>query len=143
MTRPIWVQFSVATTINATGTTAVDLLTGHLTQLQASERTVVAIKGYTIVQASTVASVTPDVFSVHQGFTVGSDNLVAADFPDMATDGLINPGWMHREFFRGVVTGDGTNSTQVYNFRSSLDVKSKRSLQGMGDQTLWLIHRTE
>ncbi len=110
MVRPVWLQFNVGVGINATGTTAVDVLAGHLDTLQQSERTVVAIKAQTCVFASTVNGVTPDSFVVHLGITTGPSTLVSSDFPDLGTDGIVNPGWMYRDHVSGVVGGDGTES---------------------------------
>ncbi len=137
--RPIWVQFRHSQAISATGITAVDLLGGHIDALQQSERTVVAVKGWVGIDAGTVASPTPDSFELHWGLVTGVNTLVAADFPLLDLDGSVNPGWMYREQYRGVVTGDGTQGIQVFNSNRPFDVKAKRSLAGVGIQTLFLI----
>ena len=139
--RPIWIQFNAAVTINTTGTTAIDLLDGHIDTLQQSERTVVAVKASLLVDASTVAGATPDSFRVNAGLTVGPSTMVAADFPDLDTDGIVAPGWMWRRTVGGVVTGDGTNSTQVFSYNGEVDASSKRSLKGIGLRTLWVVYR--
>ncbi len=139
--RPVWLQFNNGVTFSSTGTTSTDLLTGHLTTLNQSERTIVSIRGSVGVFASTVASATPDSFDLQWGLTSGPSSMVAADFPDLATDGVVNPGWMYRELYTGVVTGDGTNSLQVYNSNRPFEVKAKRSLQGIGLTTLWMVVR--
>ncbi len=139
--RPVWLQFRSDNAITATGTAIVDLLAAHLDQLQISSRTVVAIKGSMGVQASSV-SATPDSFDVQAGFFVGNNNLVAADVPVLTTDGVVNPGFMWRRQVIGVTSGDGTNRIQVFTDNYDFDVRSKRSLAGIGDQTLWLHLRT-
>ena len=141
MVKPIWVQFDIGFAISAAGTAVSDLLSAHLDDLQQSSRTVVAIKGSLDVTASST-SATPDTFKAIYGLTVGSDNLVAVDFPDLSVAGLINPGWMWRQSVAGVSTGDGTNRIQTFNRQYDIDVKSKRSLAGVGGQTLWLVART-
>jgi len=140
-TRPVWLQFSTSVSMNSVGSTVVDLLAGHLDDLQQSSRIVVAIKGQASVEAVS-NSVTPDLFEVAYGFMTGNSNLVAADFPVLTVDGVINPGWMYRYHQAGVTVGDGTSPIQTYNHVNEFDVRSKRSLQGVGLQTLWLFVRT-
>ncbi len=135
--RPVWLQFRSDNSIATTGTSIVDLLATHLDQLQISSRTVVAIKGSMGVRASTTL-VSPDIFDIQAGFFVGNSNLVAADVPSLTTDGEVNPGFMWRRQVIGVTSGDATNSLQVFSDNYDFDVRSKRSLTGIGDQTLWL-----
>ncbi len=138
MTRPVWVQFHQAISLTSTGVSITDLLVGHLDQLQVSERTVVAVKGHLGLNASAVGA-GPDILELFAGLIVGSDSLSAADFPVMDVDGLVNPGWMWRTQVRGVVSGNGTDPIQVLTHNERIDVRSKRSLQGLGEQTLWLV----
>ncbi len=138
--RPVWLQFDTAVALSTTGTSAVDLTTGHLDDLQIGARTVVAIMGQASFTASS-SSATPDAGEAAFGFITGSDQLVAADFPDLTTDGLINPGWMYRYHTNYITTGDGTNRIQTYNLSVPFHVKSKRSLGGVGTQALWFVVR--
>ncbi len=142
MARPVWVQVNIASAINASGTAVVDMLGSSLDSLQQSERTVVAIKGDLGIFASTTTSPTPDSFQVDVGMITGVSTLTAADFPNLSADEVVNPGWMYRKQFVGVVTGDGTRGIQTYNDNDKVDVKSKRSLAGIGIQTLWIVFRT-
>ncbi len=138
MARPVWLQFHQSISLTAGGISAVDLLAGHMDQLQVSERTVVAIKGSISATASDVTLGT-NICEFHVGLIVGNDNLSSADFPVIVTDGLINPGWMYRHQVILNAAGDGTLPIQIDRYNHEFDVKAKRSLQGLGDQTLWLI----
>ena len=140
MIRPVWLQFRASFSLTATGTTIVDLLATHLDALQQSSRVIVAIKGSMGTRANTT-SATVDDFETQAGFFVGANTLTAALVPVLSTDGVINPGFMWRRGVTGGVVGDGTAATQVFNENHDFDVKSKRSLTGLGDQTLWLQHR--
>jgi len=138
--RPVWVQFDFGSSINSAGTSVVDLLTG-LDSLQVGARTIVAIKGQAHLAVSS-SSATPDTFECALGFITGVSTLTSADFPDLGSGGLVNPGWMYRHYWAGVTTGDGTNRIQTYNDAVDIDVKSKRSLAGIGRQSLWAVIRT-
>ncbi len=140
MTRPVWLQFGVSGPLQSPGTTVFDLLTGHLDTLQQTERSVVAIKGWIGLAAGHTPTAL-DSLVLHYGFIVGPSTMVAADFPDLAADGIINPGWMYRQQIVGDVSGDGSKPVQIFNYNYEFDVRSKRSLQGVGVKTLWLVHR--
>ncbi len=138
--RPIWLQFRSTGSLTATGTTIVDLLDTHLDTLQQSSRTVVYVAGSMSVIASTT-STTPDFFELQLGLFVGANTLTSGLVPSLATDGTINPGFMWRRGLVGEPVGDGTVEIQTFVDNHDFEVKSKRSLSGLGDQTLWLQAR--
>ena len=138
--RPVWVEVRSVASLTATGTFVTDLLATGLDDLQKSTRTIVAIKGVLAVRGAITTTVL-DTLEYYAGFIVGSASLSSTDFPSLGTAGVVNPGWMWRAFVYGSVAGDGVVATQVVNQMILVDVKSKRSLAGLGDQTLHIVHR--
>ena len=140
MARPVWIEVRSVAALSSSGTFVTDLFLGFLDQLQLSTRTIVAVKGkLTVRGADDAAGV--DTLEYYAGLITGADTLSVADFPSLGTAGVINPGWMWRDFVYASVSGDGAVAHQVVNYSVQLDVKTKRSLKGVGDQTLWMVHR--
>ncbi len=98
--------------------------------------TVVAIKGNLQFQPihRGVAVVKPEVFF---GLITGNALLDAVDFPDPYEAEGESQGWMYKHYFLGAAFGDGAQPVYWEQQNVDIDVRSKRRLKGIAQQTLF------
>ena len=114
-----------------------DLLTGNIEPDVLNRATIVAIKGKLHFEAIQVATGVKKVRALF-GLIVGSNTLVAATMPDLILTS-VSQGWMFRTSFRGASLGDASIPTWISQSSQELNVKSKRKLKGIGQQTLFAV----
>ena len=133
-----WVKVIEVQGLTAVSVRATDILVNVLSSSVLPRATIVAIKGsVTYAPAHTAAALVN--CEVHFGLIVGNSNLVAGDFPTMALDGEAGEGYMYQTHFLSKAWGDGTLPIGMAWDREILDVRSKRTLKGVGIQTLFAV----